>query len=44
MRDVPGAANQPHVTITDAGHFLQENKGGQLAQIVVEFIASNPRE
>ena len=43
MREVPGAANQPHVTITDAGHFLQENKGQQLAQIIVEFIAKNPR-
>ena len=43
MREVPGAANQPHVTITDAGHFLQEKKGQQLAQIIVEFIAKNPR-
>jgi haloalkane dehalogenase len=43
MRDVPGAANQPHVTIKDAGHFLQENKGEELANIMVEFIANNPR-
>jgi haloalkane dehalogenase len=43
LRDVPGAANQPHVTIKDAGHFLQENKGEELANIMVEFIAKNPR-
>ena len=43
MRDVPGASNQPHVTIKDAGHFLQENKGEELANIMVGFIAKNPR-
>jgi haloalkane dehalogenase len=31
------------VTIKDAGHFLQENKGEELAAIMVEFIAKNPR-
>ena len=36
---VPGAEGQPHVTIEDAGHFLQEDKGEDLAQIVVDFIA-----
>jgi haloalkane dehalogenase len=35
---VPGAQGQPHVTITDAGHFLQEDKGAELAQIIVDFI------
>jgi len=30
------------VTIADAGHFLQENKGEQLAEVIVEFIASTP--
>ena len=36
---VPGAQGQPHVTITAAGHFLQEDKGEELAQVVVDFIA-----
>jgi haloalkane dehalogenase len=36
---VPGARGQPHVTITTAGHFLQEDKGEELAQVVVDFIA-----
>jgi haloalkane dehalogenase len=36
---VPGAQGQPHVTITTAGHFLQEDKGEELAQVVVNFIA-----
>jgi haloalkane dehalogenase len=36
---VPGAQGQPHVTITGAGHFLQEDKGEELAQVVVDFIA-----
>ncbi len=36
---IPGAAGQPHVTIAGAGHFLQEDKGEELAQVVVDFIA-----
>jgi haloalkane dehalogenase len=36
---VPGAAGQPHATITGAGHFLQEDKGDELARIVAAFIA-----
>ncbi len=36
---VPGAANQPHVIIAGGGHFLQEDKGEELAQIIVDFIA-----
>ncbi len=36
---VPGAKGQPHVTIERAGHFLQEDKGEDLARVVNEFIA-----
>ena len=32
---VPGARNQPHTTIFAAGHFLQEDKGPELAQFVI---------
>ncbi len=36
---IPGANGQPHVAITGGGHFLQEDKGEELAQVVVDFIA-----
>ena len=39
---VPGAAGQPHATTRGAGHFLQEDKGPELAQKIIEFIASTP--
>lgn len=35
---VPGCEGQPHTTIKNAGHFLQEEKGPELAQVVVDFI------
>ena len=35
---VPGAAGHSPVTITDAGHFLQEDKGKELAQVVTGFV------
>ena len=36
---IPGAEGQPHTTIKDAGHFLQEDKGEELAGVIVDFIA-----
>ncbi|HEU5227723.1 MAG TPA: haloalkane dehalogenase [Ktedonobacteraceae bacterium] len=36
---VPGTKDQPHVTISQAGHFLQEDKGEELARIIVDFMA-----
>ncbi|NIL95083.1 MAG: alpha/beta fold hydrolase [Woeseiaceae bacterium] len=36
---VPGAAGQPHVIIEDGGHFLQEDKGEELAEVLIGFIA-----
>ncbi len=36
---IPGAQGQPHTTIVGAGHFLQEDKGEELAKIVIDFIA-----
>ncbi len=35
---VPGCAGQPHVTIKDGGHFLQEDAGEELAALLVEFM------
>ena len=42
QREIPGAKSQPHTTIAKAGHFLQEDKGSELAQLIVDFIAKNP--
>ena len=36
---VPGAQGQPHVTITGAGHFLQEDKGEEFARVIIDFIS-----
>jgi len=38
-RAIPGAHGQPHTTIAGAGHFLQEDKGEELARVVVGFLA-----
>lgn len=35
---IPGAKGQPHTTIRDAGHFLQEDKGEELARVALDFI------
>lgn len=35
---IPGAKDQPHTTITKAGHFLQEDKGEELADVIISFI------
>jgi len=34
---VPGTNGQPHTTIVGGGHFVQEDKGEELAEIVVGF-------
>jgi haloalkane dehalogenase len=35
---IPGAAGRSHPTIAGAGHFLQEDRGEELARVVIEFI------
>jgi len=40
---VPGAKGQPHTIIKGGGHFLQENRGKEFAQAVVDFISQTPR-
>jgi len=37
QRMIPGAQNREHVTIKDAGHFLQEDKGEELAEVILDF-------
>ncbi|MDJ0941807.1 MAG: haloalkane dehalogenase [Woeseiaceae bacterium] len=38
QKHVPGADGQAHVTIENAGHFLQEEKGPELAALLIRFI------
>lgn len=40
--EIPGAAGQPHTTIEGGGHFLQEDRGEQLAAVIVDFVRRNP--
>ena len=37
---VPGTKGQKHVTIADGGHFLQEDKPDEIADVIDKFIAS----
>jgi haloalkane dehalogenase len=39
---VPGTKGQPHTILADAGHFIQEDKGEELAQLSIDFMAANP--
>lgn len=39
LAKVPGAQGRSHVTIEGGGHFLQEDKGAELADLLVDFIA-----
>lgn len=39
---IPGAANQPHVTLEGAGHFIQEDRGEELAGIIIDLIERTP--
>lgn len=36
--DIPGCAGQPHTTIEGGGHFLQEDRGPELARVVTDLI------
>lgn len=37
---IPGAAGQPHTTIAGGGHFLQEDRGPELARVTADWLAS----
>jgi len=38
----PGAKGQNHTTIKDAGHMVQEDKGPEVAEVIIKFIKNNP--
>jgi haloalkane dehalogenase len=38
LAKVPGAQGQPHTTIEGGGHFLQEDRGPELARVLDDFI------
>jgi haloalkane dehalogenase len=39
---VPGASGRAHVTIEQAGHFVQEDRGPELADVVADLIGGTP--
>ena len=42
QRLVPGTQGQPHTTLLNGGHFVQEDKGIDWAELIVRFMAANP--
>lgn len=40
-RRIPGTKGQPHTTLQNAGHFLQEDCGEEWAELVVDWIAND---
>ena len=42
QKRVPGAQGQAHTIIRGAGHFLQEDKGPELAHAIVAFVHATP--
>ena len=43
QRKVPGASGQNHTQIRGAGHFVQEDKGQELARALIQYIHDNPQ-
>lgn len=43
VQAIPGARGQPH-TALEAGHYIQDNKGEALADLLIRFITQNPIE
>lgn len=39
-KGVPGAQGQPHVIIEGGGHFLQEDRGPEIARVIIDWVAS----
>ena len=43
QKRIPGCSGQAHTTITDGGHFLQEDQSERLVQVILEFITATPQ-
>lgn len=43
QKRIPGCRGQAHTTITDGGHFLQEDQSERLVQVILEFITATPQ-
>ena len=39
---IPGCQGQAHTTIEQGGHFLQEDQGAKLAEVLLSFMHANP--
>jgi haloalkane dehalogenase len=39
---IPGAAGLDHPVITGAGHFLQEDEGERLGEVIAGFLRAYP--
>jgi haloalkane dehalogenase len=39
---IPSAKNEPEIVIQNAGHFLQEEKGEEIAQHIAGFVERTP--
>jgi haloalkane dehalogenase len=44
QKRIPGCSGQAHTTITDGGHFLQEDQSERLVQVILEFITATPQK
>ncbi len=40
-REIPGTAGREHPIITGAGHFLQEDAGGRLGEVIADFVRAD---
>ena len=43
VKNIPGAAGQPHVRLPGSSHFLQEDQGEEIARLINDFIDATPR-
>lgn len=39
---IPGCQGQAHTTVEQGGHFLQEDQGKQIAEVLITFMHANP--
>ena len=44
QKKIPGCSGQAHTTITDGGHFLQEDQSERLVQVILEFITATSQK